>query len=379
MEKCIAPALRSDTDKSASLCFFGIGVLFESCYPQLVLASGREPDFLCDNALDKWGQEHCGIRCISPEELARRHKNEDVRVLICVRNYEPIYQQLTRLGLTNIQAACFDRGYNIIRAIKKLPPRFNATPPTARISMAGRCALVTGAARGIGRQIALAMASLGAHLVLHARQSEHLDEVASACQALGANTTTVAADLGRKDELRHLLDTLHGLEFPIDVLFNNAGVSPLTGGGFSTFDADTFHATYAVNALAPIQLCQALIPGMIERGFGRIINVTSSIHGRPNEMAYACSKAALDKFVYDLQPELDGTGVMLSLADPGWLQTNMGGPYAKHPVEHAIPGLLLGALIDGNVGARCFSAQDYVGLSLEAAIAKAHFISAYSD
>ena len=62
-------------------------------------------------------------------------------------------------------------------------------------------------------------------------------------------------------------------------------------------------------------------------------------------MAYACSKAALNKFVYDYAPSLNGTGVMMSLADPGWLKTDMGGAAALHPVESVSPGILLGALL----------------------------------
>lgn len=374
MQVSIATNQNLDTATTTPLCFFGLGILFESCYSQLILAVGREPDILCDNAPDKWGRNRFGIPCISPEKLAAYDKN--TRIVICVRNYEAIYQQLTLLGFNHVRVACFDRGYNILHTIKRLPVLPPPQPPAA-ISMAGRWTLITGAAQGIGKQLALAMARLGSNLVLHARQTDHLSETKSACEAEGVKTVCIAAELSLQTELDHLLDTLKKLEFPIDVLFNNAGISPLSGGGRSTFSANTFHATYAVNTLAPIQLSLALIPGMIQRKFGRIINITSSIHGRPEEMAYACSKAALDKFVYDLQPELDGTGVMLSLADPGWLQTNMGGPYAKHPVEHAIPGLLLGALIDGNVGARYFCAQDYVGLTLEAAISKAHFIEAF--
>lgn len=375
MEENVATALNCETSKTTSLCFFGLGVLFESCYSQLVLAHGRKPDILCDNAADKWGQKRFGIPCISPLELATFERN--TRIVVCVRNYEAIHQQLSLLGFNHIQVACFDRGYNILRSIKPLPLLNVPSAPLPSIPMAGRWSLITGASRGIGRQIALGMARLGSNLVLHARKTEHLVEVASACQDFGIKTISLAADLSKQVELVQLLNRLGRLEYPIDVLFNNAGISPSTGGGFSTFSSEIFHATYAVNTLAPIQLTQAMINGMIHRGFGRIVNISSSIQGRPEEMAYACSKAALDKFVYDLQPELNGTGVMLSLVDPGWLQTDMGGYQAKHPVSQVIPGVLLAALIDGDVGARWFNAQDYVGLTLEAAIAKAHFIGAY--
>ena len=134
--------------------------------------------------------------------------------------------------------------------------------------------------------------------------------------------------------------------------------------------------TYKVNVLAPIRLCQALIPGMKQRGFGRIVNISTTIRLRPNEMAYSCSKAALDKFVHDIRPELEGSGVMMSIADPGWLSTDMGGAQAPNPVESAFPGILLGALLDGDVQGRWITAQDYAGMSLESAAGKAVFTGA---
>ena len=91
-------------------------------------------------------------------------------------------------------------------------------------------------------------------------------------------------------------------------------------------------------------------------------------------MAYACSKAALDKFVHDLAPSLQNTGVMITLVDPGWLRTDMTGFDGPHAVESVIPGALLGALLEGDINGRWFGAQDYAGLSIEAAIHKAEFL-----
>ena len=90
-------------------------------------------------------------------------------------------------------------------------------------------------------------------------------------------------------------------------------------------------------------------------------------------MPYACSKAALNKFVFDLAPSLKGTGVMISCVCPGHVRTDMGGSNAPHPVENVIPGALLGALMDGDVNGRWFIAQDYAGMDLTAAMNKAKF------
>jgi NAD(P)-dependent dehydrogenase (short-subunit alcohol dehydrogenase family) len=110
---------------------------------------------------------------------------------------------------------------------------------------------------------------------------------------------------------------------------------------------------------------------MIQRGFGRVIHLSSSIQHRPSEMAYACSKAALDKFVHDLAPTLSGTGVILSMLDPGWTSTDMGGPEAPHIPDSVLPGALLGAMMKGDFNSEWFHAQDYAGMSLESALGKA--------
>jgi short-subunit dehydrogenase len=112
---------------------------------------------------------------------------------------------------------------------------------------------------------------------------------------------------------------------------------------------------------------------MVRRGFGRVVNVSSTIQKRPAEMAYACSKAALSKFVHDMSPSLKGTGVVISLLCPGYVRSDMGGPDAPHPVESVIPGALLGALVDESGAGRWFMAQDYAGLDLETAVERAKY------
>ena len=96
-------------------------------------------------------------------------------------------------------------------------------------------------------------------------------------------------------------------------------------------------------------------------------------------MAYACSKAALNKFVHDLAPSLHGTGVMMSLVCPGYVRSDMGGPNAPHPVESVIPGALLGAFLDEDVNSRWFIAQDYTGLDLTTAMQRAKFYYGHED
>lgn len=355
-----------------NLVFFGVGVSLVDSFQQLLLIIGRNPDFLCDNAPEKWGREYSGVACISPEQLQRLKGS--TAVVITVRRYEFIYRQLRELGLQDIYVACFDQGFDLVGDIKRIDAQPYAGATTSQcISVAEKWTFVTGASRGIGRQISFAMAKLGSNLIIHGRKLEHLHDVAGSCSNFGVQVRSIAADLGSEIELERMLDDLEQQHPPIDIVFNNAGISlPNSAGPWNISDSD-YQAHYAVNTIAPIRICYRLIPPMIKRGFGRVVNVSSTIQKRPGEMAYACSKAALNKFVHDLAPSLVGTGVMLSLVCPGYVQSDMGGPTAPHPVESVIPGVLLGALLDGDCNGRWFIAQDYAGLDLTAAASKVRF------
>lgn len=345
---------------------------------QLVRTLGRVPDFLCDNSPQKWGHEYFGIPCLSPTELAAQ--DSATPIIICIRNHEQIQAQLAAMGFSELHAACFERGYHRLADIRPLRDdtvaQAQTTVSAELLPLTGRWALVTGATRGIGRQIALALASAGANVIIHGRRLEQAETVAQACAANGVQSRAVAADLGVFAELEGLLSWLDHDAPPIDILYNNAAISPSDYGGFWAMPPEAFQTSYAVNLVAPVRLCQQLIPPMKQRGFGRIVNVSSSIQKRPGEIAYACSKAALDKFAFDLQPELEGTGVMMSQLDPGWLRTNMGGEVAPHDVESVLPGALLGAMLDADMNGSWFSAQDYAEMTLHEAATKAFLIGA---
>jgi len=206
---------------------------------------------------------------------------------------------------------------------------------------------------------------------VHARSLAHLEDVGSACASFGVQALPVAAEVSDVRQVDAMLSQLGNVVPRIDIVFNNAAVSPPCPQGFWNMPADDFLSSYQINTMAPIRICQRLVPSMVEQGFGRVVCITSSIQKRPGEMAYACSKSALNKFVYDLAPCLSGTGVALSLADPGWLRTDMGGGNAPLPVESALPGVLLGAVLENVPNGHWFDAQEYAGLSLDTAMKRA--------
>lgn len=235
----------------------------------------------------------------------------------------------------------------------------------------GRWALVTGASRGIGYEVAVFMAKEGCNLVLHARKLENLDKVVKEVKSYGVKVEAVEAELSDMKAVDKMLDEIEEMDIPIDILFNNAGLQIAYRPDYFETPVEDFTESFLINTIAPAIIFYRLIPKMIERNFGRVINTTSGIKEEPEQAAYSASKAALDKITIDLGTKLEGTDVMMNLADPGWCRTDLGGPNAPNSVESVIPGMCLGAFLDDKKSGRIFSAQDYTGMTLEEAIDKA--------
>ncbi len=193
--------------------------------------------------------------------------------------------------------------------------------------LAGAVVLVTGASSGIGRATALLLAGLGASVLAAGRDAGALAEVAAATGAI-----PLAADLGDEAGRAGVARALEPFG-RVDVLVNNAGVG--AAGPLGTVDHPRLAAMVAVNLTAPVALTAALLPGMIERGRGHVVNVASivGITGNKDETAYSATKAGLVGFTRSLRQELAGTGVRVSLVVPGVIDTpffaRRGRPYDR--------------------------------------------------
>jgi len=225
-----------------------------------------------------------------------------------------------------------------------------------------RWALVTGASRGIGQQVAQALAAEGCRLILHSRTVEATAALASRLREQGATVHTVAAELSDSEAVLRMAEEVSALCGTLDILYNNAAVMTPYHHDYLTVVPADYELSFRVNTIAPILLCNHFLPRMLAQGWGRIVNVTSGIKDQPELMAYAASKAALDKFVYDTAPKLVGTGVTMNLLDPGWLRTDLGGPNAPGAVESVLPGALVPVLATDGASGRWVSAQDFAGL-----------------
>jgi NAD(P)-dependent dehydrogenase (short-subunit alcohol dehydrogenase family) len=195
-------------------------------------------------------------------------------------------------------------------------------------SFTGKTALVTGAGRGIGRAVAFGLADAGAGLILVARSAGQLAQ--SQASLVGRGTAAeqiriVPADLGDEQQRGRVVATaLSGGR--VDILVNNAAtVEPL--GPTAAVPAAELRCAFELNVVAPAALTAAVLPGMLDAGWGRVINVSSGIVARPDSMvrfnAYAASKAALEAHTINLAAELRGTGVTVNAYRPGGVDTAM--------------------------------------------------------
>ncbi|GAA2056808.1 SDR family oxidoreductase [Leifsonia soli] len=192
--------------------------------------------------------------------------------------------------------------------------------------LSGRTALVTGAGRGIGRAVAVQLAGAGAQVGLLGRTQEQLDETLEIIRDAGGHATSLAVDLSVPPRLVEILDEI-SLRFErVDILINNAAtVAPL--GPTEDVGLSAFRENIDLNVIAPVAFSARLAPAMRDRGWGRIVNVTSGVVERPESMirgnAYVTGKAALEAHTLNLAAEFAHTGVTINAFRPGNVDTAM--------------------------------------------------------
>jgi uncharacterized protein len=181
-----------------------------------------------------------------------------------------------------------------------------------RFAVSGSHALVTGASRGIGHQLARELASRGASVTVVARSEAPLKALADEIHG-----TAVVADLSEDDDVDGLVRRIEGENGPVDLLFNNAALA--TVDRLVDQDASVIRASWALNCVAPAELTRQVLPGMLERGRGRVTNISSvaGITALPTLTTYGGTKAGLTQFTAALQRELRRTPVRVTIVQLG--------------------------------------------------------------
>lgn len=236
------------------------------------------------------------------------------------------------------------------------------------IDIKGKWALITGASRGIGYLGSKFMAERGCNLVLHSRTLDSTKKVLGEVTSAGVEAYAIAADLADASQVADMLKKIDEKGTPVEIVLNNAGIQVAYRVDFYETPVSDFTTSFQVNTIAPAMICYHFMPRMVEKGFGRIVNTTSGINLDPQQAGYSASKAALDKFTIDIGTKVQGTDVLINLADPGWCRTDLGGQSAPNPPESALPGVVAGVFVNDKKSGRYFAAGNFAGMPLEQAV-----------
>ena len=212
-----------------------------------------------------------------------------------------------------------------------------------------RTAIVTGANRGVGREIAKQLVRLGNRVILTSRDEAKGEQtVAELKQEMGTQVPGELIyhqlDVTSRESIQEIYGFVRSAGFDLDALVNNAAVLLDQCGRLLQTPLETYRATMETNFYGPLMLCQVFIPMMLQRNYGRVVNVSSGA-GQLKDMiddmtAYRLSKLALNGLTLILSQSVAGTNVLVNAACPGWVRTDMGSPSAPRSPEEGAQGIV---------------------------------------
>jgi NAD(P)-dependent dehydrogenase (short-subunit alcohol dehydrogenase family) len=199
----------------------------------------------------------------------------------------------------------------------------------------GRIALITGASKGLGRAMAVALGREGATVALVSRNREQLESVADEVKAAGGRAAVFVADIKEEDQVRRLEQEIRSQLGPVHVLINNAGIN--LRKNITEFTLDEWRSVQDTNVTAVFLMCRSFVPHMVEQGFGRILMLTSIMSwvSLPGRTAYSTSKAALLGMIRALALELAPNGITVNGISPGPFATEMNTTLMQNPEINA--------------------------------------------
>jgi NAD(P)-dependent dehydrogenase (short-subunit alcohol dehydrogenase family) len=200
--------------------------------------------------------------------------------------------------------------------------------------------LITGAGRGIGRELVRVLLARGERVIATVRDCGHVPPDWASFRDSGQ---LEILELDVRDG-RSIAEAAKTVEEPVDVLVNNAGIIGPERQSTLDMDFDGFLETLAVNTLGPLRVVQAFLPPLRRAHAGRIVTISSRMgslsYAKSDHIAYRASKAAVNKVMQGLATDLREDGITVVSVHPGWVRTNMGGSGADIPVQESVAGLL---------------------------------------
>ena len=211
-----------------------------------------------------------------------------------------------------------------------------------QIDLAGRVAIVTGGAQGIGYAIGERLLASGARLVVWDIDAARLQAACAALSALGP-VRGEQVELTEDAAVAAATATALAKEGQIDIVVNNAGI---TGGNATTWELEpaVWRRVIEVNLVAPYLVCRHVVPAMIDKGYGRIVNIASVAgkEGNPNASAYSASKAAVIALTKSLGKELADTGIRVNCVTPAAVKTGMFAQMTQSHIDFMLSKIPLG-------------------------------------
>ena len=212
-----------------------------------------------------------------------------------------------------------------------------------------RIALVTGANRGIGREVCRQLARHHLRVVLTGRHAQAAESAAAELRAGGLDVVSAVMDVADHASIRECFGDVTTRVGDVDVLVNNAAVLLAENTELLKTPVDVCRQTFETNVWGLLMVSQAFLPSMVKRRYGRVVNVSSGA-GQLSSMhsyapAYSISKAALNAVTIQLASATRDTGVLVNCVDPGWVRTDMGGPGAPRSVEQGAESIVWAATL----------------------------------
>lgn len=362
--------------KARQICFFGLGKLLRQNFHQLVNLVGKSPDYVFDNDPNFWGKEFMGITCLSKTEFLQLCNDFDI--YLTINSFNDVIKTYPELNPNFTFIVHFKKSEFKIEKIQSLQLRQieSRKVQTCLLNRKNEWCYISGSSRGIGYGIARYMAEAGLNVILHGTNSETLEQKRDELKKFNVSTIVLDHSFEHEDELYRQVDWIQKQSPKISLAYCNAAVSlPPDQGGFIDGSLEGWKRTFQINFFSQWLILRSLIGKMSKVKNAKIFLTSSAINDSPKELAYACSKFALNKMVTDIINGYDGSlsksQPEICLMDPGWVKTEMGGSLAKYELSEILTGMVFPAFTSHSCHGSWITAHKYRNMTIEEAIREA--------